>query len=65
MLIDPDNFDNEVLTSNDNVLIDFFAAWCGPCRQMTSIINDIAKIHKVCKIDIEDYRELAARYKIK
>ena len=61
-----DNFQEEVLKSNKPVLIDFYADWCGPCRMMTPIIDQIAeemsdKI-KVGKVNVDENQELAMEY---
>ena len=61
-----DNFQEEVLKSNKPVLIDFYADWCGPCRMMAPIIDQIAeemsdKI-KVGKVNVDENQELAMEY---
>ena len=61
-----DNFEGEVLKSNKTVLIDFYADWCGPCRRMSPIIDQIAeemqdKI-KVGKVNVDENQELAMEY---
>lgn len=61
-----DNFQEEVLKSNKLVLIDFYADWCGPCRMMAPIIDQIAeemsdKI-KVGKVNVDENQELAMKY---
>ena len=63
-----ENFENEVLKSDKPVLVDFFANWCGPCKMMSPIIDEIAeelgeKI-KVGKIDVDESKELAAKYNV-
>ena len=62
------NFEEEVLKSDLPDLVDFWAEWCGPCRALSPIIDEIAKEKqgklKVCKINIEDSGELATRYEI-
>ena len=63
--IDKDNFEQEVLNSEKPVLVDFFAAWCGPCRMVGPIIEEIAEENehiKVAKIDVDADPELAIRY---
>ena len=65
--IDKDNFHNEVLNSDKPVLLDFFASWCGPCRMVGPILDEIAEERediKVCKINIDEQPELANRYRI-
>ena len=65
--INKDNFHKEVLNSEKPVLLDFFASWCGPCRMVGPILDEIAKERediKVCKVDIDEQPELASRYRI-
>jgi len=60
-----DNFKEEALGSTKPVLIDFFANWCGPCRMVSPIIDEIAKGNdhiKVCKVNVDEEEELAAQY---
>ena len=61
------NFEEEVLHSDKPVLLDFFAVWCGPCKMISPIIEEIAEENesiKVCKIDVDNDPELASRYQI-
>ena len=65
--INKENFHNEVLNSEKPVLLDFFASWCGPCRMVGPILDEIAEERediKVCKVDIDEQPELASRYRI-
>ena len=65
--IDKDNFHKEVLNSDKPVLLDFFASWCGPCRMVGPILDEIAEERedlKVCKVNIDEQPELAHRYRI-
>ena len=65
--IDKDNFHKEVLNSDKHVLLDFFASWCGPCRMVGPILDEIAEERediKVCKVNIDEQPELAHRYRI-
>ena len=63
--ITKENFDKEVMQAEGTVLIDFWAAWCGPCRMIAPAVEKIAEEHpevKVCKINIDDEQELAIKY---
>jgi len=63
--INKENFQAEVLESKKPVLLDFFASWCGPCKMLSPIIDEIAAERedvKVVKIDIDEQPELAAEY---
>lgn len=58
-------FQQEVLESDKPVLVDFFATWCGPCRMVAPILEEIAEERediKVCKIDVDQEPALAAQY---
>lgn len=62
------NFDEEVLNSEKKVLVDFYADWCGPCKMMSPIVDEIAKEYsdkvKVCKINVDEAPDIATRYDI-
>ena len=62
------NFEEEVLKSDKTVLIDFWASWCGPCRIMSPVVNEIAEemkdAVKVCKINIDEEQNLAVKYNV-
>lgn len=62
------NFEEEVLKSDKTVLIDFYADWCGPCRMMGPIVEEIANIAgenvKVGKVNVDDNQELAVKFGI-
>ena len=59
------NFHEEVINSDKPVLVDFWAPWCGPCRMVLPIVEEIAAEHpeyKVVKINVDEESELASRY---
>ena len=59
------NWNEEVLGSDKAVLVDFWAAWCGPCRMVSPILEEIALERsdiKVCKVNIDEEAELAAQF---
>lgn len=60
-----DNFEQEVLGTDKSVLIDFWAAWCMPCRMFAPVIDELAEEvteAKVCKVNIDEEPELAERF---
>ena len=62
-----DNFEQEVLRSEKTVLVDFWAAWCGPCKMLSPVVEQVAEERpdvKVYKINVDDEQELAVRYGI-
>ena len=60
------NFEEEVLKAKQKVLVDFNAQWCGPCRMLAPILEDIAEStdHKIVSVDVDAEMELAAKYEI-
>ena len=68
--ITSENFESEVVNSGKTFLLDFWAPWCGPCRMLTPIIDEIADEKagtlKVCKVDVDSDggRELAKRFSV-
>jgi len=67
--IDEANFDNEVVKSQQPVLVDFWAEWCGPCKMIAPILDEIAKekagSFKVGKVNVDDNQSLSARYNVR
>ena len=65
--ITKDTFEAEILKSDKPVLLDFFAVWCGPCKMIAPVLDEIAEERediKVCKINVDEEPELAAKYQV-
>ena len=67
LYLNNDSFQQEVLQSDKPVLLDFFATWCGPCGQLSPIIDQLAAEHpelKVAKINVDEETELAQQFRV-
>ena len=67
--INKDNFSSEVLENDKLVLVDFWAEWCGPCKQISPRLEELANKYSenltVCKVNVDENRELAREYNIR
>lgn len=68
VILTAENYESEVTASSVPVLIDFSAAWCGPCKMIAPFIEEIANERgdslKVCKVDVDDSPQLAVKFKV-
>ena len=68
VILTSENYEEEVLKSDLPVLIDFWANWCGPCKAMLPVVEEIAKENagkiKVCKVDVDKEGDLAGKFEI-
>ena len=65
--ITQENFQKEVIESDRPVLVDFFATWCGPCKMVSPIVDQIAAERpdfKVCKLDVDKNMDLARQFQV-
>jgi len=66
--INPSNFESEVLKSEQPVLVDFWAEWCGPCKMLAPVLDEIAQEQagriKVAKVNVDENPALAERYDV-
>jgi len=67
MQVTKENFEQEVLQSEVPVLVDFYADWCGPCKMMAPVIDEIAAEKtdvKFCKLNVDEEMQIAQQYRV-
>ena len=68
VIITSTNFEKEVLQSATPIVVDFWAEWCGPCKQIAPVLDELATEYdgkvKVAKVNIDDFQDLAAQFRI-
>ncbi|MCR5701061.1 MAG: thioredoxin [Lachnospiraceae bacterium] len=67
IVLTQDNFSKEVLESDKPVLVDFWASWCGPCKMLSPVVDQVASesdAFKVCKLNVDDVSDIAVEYKV-
>lgn len=65
VIVNKNNFESEVMNSDKTVLVDFYATWCGPCKMVAPVLEEIASEHpeyKICKVDVDNDTELAMAF---
>jgi len=68
VIITDENFEEEVLRAKEPVMVDFWATWCGPCRMLAPVVEELANDYagkvKVCKLDTDQGPQTSAKYRI-
>lgn len=65
--ITKENFESEVINSDKTVLVDFWASWCGPCKMIGPIVEEVSEEvtdAKICKVNVDEQPDLASRFKV-
>ena len=67
--ITDDSFEDDVINSTGPVLVDFWAEWCGPCKMIAPVLEDLADEYegklKICKMDVDQHKAIAEKYNVK
>lgn len=68
VVLNKDNFEQEVINSDKPVIIDYWASWCGPCRMVAPIMEDLSEEYdgkaKICKVNVDEENDLAMKFRI-
>ena len=68
VILTEENFEQEVLKSDKPVMVDFWATWCGPCKMLAPVVEEVAKEYdgkvKICKLDVDQAMSVAGKYRI-
>ena len=65
--VNSENFEKEVLQADETVLVDFWAEWCGPCKMLSPVVDQVAEENagvKVCKVNVDEAPDLAVQYSV-